>query len=204
MALWQVLLCCNPCSSSPTSYLLPPPPPHSLARAGLLPAMEARLGQLLAGGTSAAALAAAVAAQTSHNNAVLANTLAMCVGIAGQRTQEMAGEAANCKVRVMEQRLTNCATGAHSFDGGGTGACHCVHRPALDSTALIRCALTTHLLSSPCIFAIQAVAKGADLLKAIAAAFGEQPQHSIWSALCRQVRRDMAMLRELASARRQA
>lgn len=33
----------------------------------------------------------------------------------------------------------------------------------------------------------QAITKAADLLKAIAAAFGEQPQQSIWSALCRQV-----------------
>lgn len=161
--------------------------------------MEARLGQLLAGGASAAALAAAVAAQTSHNNAVLAITLAMCVGIAGQRTQEMAGEAANCKVRVMDRRLTSRRTGTNSFGGDGTGACHCVHQRALDL-----CSRHAHLLPRPCTFAVQAVAKGADLLKAIAAAFGKQPQHSIWSALCRQVRHDMAVLRELASARRQA
>lgn len=71
---------------------------RSFARAGLLPALEARLGQLLAGGTSAPALAAAVAAQTSRNNAVLTNTLAMCVGIGAQRTNELAVEAVNGRV----------------------------------------------------------------------------------------------------------
>jgi len=74
----------------------------SFARAGLLPAIEARIAQLLAGGTSAAALTAAVAAQTSHNNSVLANTLAMCVAVAARRTDEMAGEAINCKVWPLE------------------------------------------------------------------------------------------------------
>lgn len=74
------------------------PPTRSFARAGLLPALEARLGQLLAGGTSAPALAAAVAAQTSRNNAVLTNTLAMCVGIGAQRTNELAVQAVNGRV----------------------------------------------------------------------------------------------------------
>ncbi|PSC75853.1 serine threonine-phosphatase 6 regulatory ankyrin repeat subunit A-isoform A [Micractinium conductrix] len=99
-----------------------------LFQAGLMPALEAQLTALLAGGTSPAALAAAVAAQAPEGQPIVSDTLMMCVGVALARTDVWLHEAASLK-------LAQAAT---------------------------------------------------QLIEAIPAAFGEQPQQSPWSALLRQ------------------
>lgn len=84
------------------AYVLCRPPPSllccSLFQAGLMPALEAQLTALLAGGTSPAALAAAVAAQAPEGQPIVSDTLMMCVGVALARTDVWLHEAASLKV----------------------------------------------------------------------------------------------------------
>lgn len=80
-----------------TCPLRSPLAPSSLIKAGLLPALEARLAPILAAGTSRAALAAAVAAH-SVGGPPVPNTLMSCTVIAMRRSDAFVAEVVHPKV----------------------------------------------------------------------------------------------------------